>query len=118
MEIILAIVIGVLYATGLYMLFRRSLVKLLIGLSLLGHAANLLIFTVAGLGRGLSPVIPETTDTVEGSFANPLPQALILTAIVIGLGVIAFAMALSYRVYRTTGVEDLDLMTTSDQFKE
>ncbi len=115
MEIILAIVIGVLYAGGIYMLLRRSLVKLLIGLALLSHAANLLIFTAAGLQRARPPVIPAGTSALTTPSSDPLPQALILTAIVIGLGVIAFALALTYRVYKTTDTDDLDQVRTPEE---
>lgn len=115
MEIILAFVIGGLYAAGIYMLLRRSLVKLLIGLVLLGHAANLLIFTTAGLTRGRPPIIPEDPTALPGIFADTLPQALVLTAIVIGLGVIAFALALAFRVYTVVGSDDLDHVITTDK---
>jgi multicomponent Na+:H+ antiporter subunit C len=114
-EIILAFVIGGLYAAGIYMLLRRSLVKLLIGLALLGHAANLLIFTTAGLTRGRPPIIPVDLVESPGIFADTMPQALVLTAIVIGLGVIAFALALAFRVYTVIGSDDLDDMITTDK---
>jgi len=108
MELVLAIVIGVLYASAVYLLLRRSLVKLLIGLALISHAANLLIFVVGGLTRGGPPVIDPRLETLTAPFADPLPQALILTSIVIGLGVNAFALALGARVYRVFGSDDLD----------
>ncbi len=114
MEIILAFVIGGLFAAGIYMLLRRSLVKLLIGLVLLSHAANLLIFTAAKLTRGAPPVIGMEATTLDPPFADPLPQALILTAIVISFGVIAFALALAFRAYRSVGTDDLDQMQSTD----
>ena len=114
METILAFVIGGLYAAGIYMMLRRSLVKLLIGLGLLSHAANLLIFTAAKLVRANSPVIDMGSDVLEVPYADPLPQALILTAIVISFGVIAFALALAYRAYKSIGTDDLDAMRATD----
>jgi len=114
MEIILPFVIGALYAAGVYMLLRRSLVKLLIGLGLLGNAVNLLIFTAAGLTRGRPPVLPPEAIALHPPFADPLPQALILTAIVIGFSVLAFALVLTYRAYRATGTDDLDRMRSTD----
>jgi multicomponent Na+:H+ antiporter subunit C len=114
-EIILAFVIGGLYAAGTYMLLRRSLVKLLIGLSLLGHAANLLIFTAATLTRGAPPIVPEGAETLASTAADPLPQALVLTAIVIGFGVTAFALVLAYQAYKRVGTDDLDLMQSTDR---
>lgn len=114
MEPIMAIVIGGLYAAGLYMILRRSLVKLIIGLGLLGHAANLLIFTINGLVRGEPPLIADGQKTLIPPYADPLPQALILTAIVIGFGVQAFAVVLFKRVYRMTGTDDLDKIQLTD----
>jgi multicomponent Na+:H+ antiporter subunit C len=114
LEIILAIIIGVLYAAGLYMMMRRSIVKLIIGLVLLGHAANLLIFTTGGLVRAMSPLVPEGELVPIGPFADPLPQALILTAIVIGFGVVAFTVVLIHRVYQTAGTDDLETLSSTD----
>jgi multicomponent Na+:H+ antiporter subunit C len=110
----LAFVIGGLYAAGLYMMLRRSIVKLIIGLALFGHAANLLIFTVAGLSRAQPPILLDVGADGHAAVADPLPQALILTAIVIGFGVQAFALVLIHRVVQTVGTDDLDRMKTTD----
>lgn len=114
MDSIMAIVVGVLFAAAIYMMLRRSIVKLVIGLILLSNAANLLIFTVGGLTRGLPPLIPEGMDMPVGGWADPLPQALVLTAIVIGFGVLAFAVVLIHRAYEVVGVDDLDEMRSTD----
>ena len=114
MQILLAIVVGVLYAAGLYLMMRRSIVKLIIGLALLGHAANLLIFTIGRLNNIQPPLIPEGLEQMTGSFADPLPQALILTAIVIGFGVQAFALVLLKRVYQTLRTDDLKQIHEAD----
>jgi multicomponent Na+:H+ antiporter subunit C len=90
------------------------MVKLLIGLTLLSNAANLLIFTAGGLTRGRPPLVPEGDLRPAQPFADPLPQALILTAIVIGFGVLAFAMVLAYRAYQTVGTDDLDNLKSTD----
>lgn len=115
MDLLLALTVGVLYSAGLYMLLRRSLVKILIALALLTNAANLLIFTAAGLVRAEPPIVPQGETALEEPFADPLPQALILTAIVIGFGIQAFAMVLAYRTYRTAGTEDPDRLQTTDR---
>ncbi|WP_119070232.1 Na+/H+ antiporter subunit C [Aggregatilinea lenta] len=112
MEIVLAIVIGVLYGAGVYMILRRSLFKLILGLSLLGHASNLVIFTVGRLTRNAPPLIPEGAYTLAAPYSDPLPQALILTAIVIGFGVQAFAIVLIKRAHRITRVDDFDVLST------
>lgn len=114
MEPVLAIVVGGLFSAGLYLIMRRSIVKLIIGLGLLGHAANLLIFIVSGLTRGKPPLIPEGDKVLTPPFADPLPQALILTAIVIGFGVQGFAAVLFKRVYRMAGTEDVDELRLTD----
>jgi multicomponent Na+:H+ antiporter subunit C len=114
MFILLSIVVGGLFATGLYLILRRSIVKLIFGLVLLGHAANLLIFTAGGLVRALPPLIPEGELTPGTEFADPVPQALILTAIVISFAVIAFAAVLIKRVYRTVGSGDVDELKATD----
>ncbi|NIO06597.1 MAG: cation:proton antiporter, partial [Deltaproteobacteria bacterium] len=98
----------------IYLMLRRSLVKLLLGLSLLTNAVNLLIFTAAGLTRGRPPLIAENAEELVAGSADPLPQALILTAIVIGFSIIAFALVLANRAYRTLGTHDLDRMRSTD----
>lgn len=113
MAILLAVVIGALYAAGIYMMLRRSLFKLILGLVLLSHGANLLIFTAGGLTPANPPIIaPDASELQEA--ADPLPQALILTAIVIGFGVLAFALVLFHRAYQTIGSDDPDDLQVSD----
>jgi multicomponent Na+:H+ antiporter subunit C len=114
MFFLLSIVVGGLFATGLYLMLRRSIVKLIFGLVLLAHGANLLIFTAAGLVRARPPLIPEGELVVGTEFADPVPQALILTAIVISFAVIAFAAVLAKRVYRSVGSGDVDELKATD----
>ncbi|HXG09207.1 MAG TPA: Na+/H+ antiporter subunit C [Gemmataceae bacterium] len=115
MATLLAIIIGCLYAAGIYMMLRRSLFKLILGLVLLSHGANLLIFTVGGLTRGNPPVAAPRADAPVVPHADPLPQALILTAIVIGFAVLAFSLALFHRGYQTFGSDDPDDLKVSDR---
>ncbi|MGI8758179.1 MAG: Na(+)/H(+) antiporter subunit C [Acidimicrobiales bacterium] len=89
----LAVVVGVLYAVGTYLLLQRTLTRIVIGLAAMGHGANLLLL-MAGGRAGRAPLIDEAGT---GPFADPLPQALALTAIVITFGVTAFLAALAYR---------------------
>jgi multicomponent Na+:H+ antiporter subunit C len=114
METWLAVIVGGLYAGGFYLLMRRSIVKLILGLALLGHAANLLIFTVGRVTRETPPIVPPGADELQYPFADPVPQALILTAIVIGFGVQAFALVLLRKAYQATGSEDIDAMSRTD----
>jgi multicomponent Na+:H+ antiporter subunit C len=115
MASLLAIIVGCLYAAGIYMMLRRSLFKLVLGLVLLSHGANLLIFTVGGLTRGGPPVVPAGATAPIAPYADPLPQALILTAIVIGFAVLAFSLALFHRAYQTFGSDDPDDLKVSDR---
>lgn len=115
MEILMAILVGTLYAAGIYMMMRRSLVKLIIGLALLGHASNLLIFSISRLVRGNPALIAEGATVPLLPFADPLPQALTLTAIVIGLGAQAFAIVLIRRVYQYAGTDDIDELQASEE---
>lgn len=115
METLLAFLIGGLYAAAIYLMLRRSLAQVIMGLSLLANAANLLIFTVGGLTEGRPPLVPEGADQPAGLTADPMPQSLILTAIVIGFGVLAFMLVLAYRAFQTVGSDDLDDMQATDQ---
>ncbi|MGD8254481.1 MAG: Na+/H+ antiporter subunit C [Syntrophobacterales bacterium] len=114
MFFLLSIVVGGLFATGVYLMLRRSIVKLIFGLVLLAHGANLLIFTAAGLVRARPPLIPKGELVPVTEFADPVPQALILTAIVISFAVIAFAVVLVQRVYRSVGSGDVDELKATD----
>jgi multicomponent Na+:H+ antiporter subunit C len=111
MELLLAIIAGVLYATGLYLMLRRRLAQLIVGLSLLANGSNVLIFAAAGVTRGRPPLVPEGAAAAAAvPFADPVPQSLILTAIVIGFGVLAFSLVLAHRVHRSAGSDDIDAL--------
>ncbi len=114
METLMAVLVGIAFAAALYMMMRRSIVKLIIGLILLSNAANLLFFTAGGLTRGAPPLIPEGAEAPAGAVADPLPQALILTAIVISFGVLAFALVLIRKAYQVVQADDLDQMKGTD----
>ncbi|MBF7054014.1 Na+/H+ antiporter subunit C [Halomonas sp. KAO] len=115
MEPLMAITIGTLFAAALYMMLRRSIVKLVIGLMLLSNAANLLIFATAGMTRGAPPLVPEGLSAPEGVVADPLPQALVLTAIVIAFGVLSFAVVLVRRAWEVVRADDMDRMKDTDR---
>ena len=108
MEILLAIASGVLYATGIYLMLRRRLAQLIIGLGLMSNGTNLVIFMAGGLTRARPPVVPEGATQLVAPYADPVPQALVLTAIVIGFGLLAFALVLAHRVHETLGTDDVD----------
>lgn len=113
MEIILSVLIGILYTAAVYLLLRRSIVKLIIGIILLSNATNLLIFVSAGLSPGSPPFVSEAGKAAE-NISDPLPQALVLTAIVIGFGIVAFTLALKFKFFEATGTDDLDELKETD----
>jgi len=115
MEILLIIIIGLLHAGGLYMLLRRSMFKMIIGLILLGNGANLLIFLLGKLVKGKPPVMEDGMKVFVDIYADPLPQALVLTAIVIGFGLQSFAIILIKRVYNVLNTDDLDDLNSTDE---
>ncbi|NQW19665.1 MAG: NADH-quinone oxidoreductase subunit K [Chloroflexi bacterium] len=114
MEIILILLAGGMFSAGFYLLLQKRLAQLIVGLGLLTNATNLLIFTVAGLSRDGVPLIEVGASTLPESASDPTPQALVLTAIVIGFGVLAFFITLAYRAYREVGSDNLDDMTSTD----
>ena len=113
MEIVLAIVVGVSYTVSVYLMLRRSILKFIIGLIFMSNATNLLVFLSAGLVPG-SPDFVKPEGVAAETMADPLPQALVLTAIVIGLGIVVFTLALKYKFFELTGTDDLDQLKKTD----
>jgi multisubunit Na+/H+ antiporter MnhC subunit len=107
-----AITIGFLVACGVYLILRRSLVKLIIGLSLLTYAVNLFLLAMGDLRKRGVPIIGIGTPQ---RMADPLPPALILTAIVISFAVTSFMIALSYRASQSIGSDDVDALGSAEQ---
>mgnify|MGYP001057927477 CR=1 FL=1 len=97
-----ALLIAVLAGTGTYLVMHRTLTRIILGLGLLGNAVNLLILT-SGDGPGVAPIIGQ-----EGDFTDPVPQALVLTAIVIGFAVISFLLAMAYRAWTIDGNDQVE----------
>lgn len=105
MSLVLALATALLFALGTWLLLQRRLSRIIIGLGLIGHGANLLLM-LSGEERGVAPFVGSTDGE---RVADPMPQALALTAIVIAFGVSAFLLALAYRSWQLTGddlVED------------
>ncbi|MEV0249366.1 Na(+)/H(+) antiporter subunit C [Nocardia sp. NPDC050712] len=102
----LLVLIGVLVACGVYLILERAVSKMLLGLILFGNAVNLLILTVGG--RDGAPPILGAKDVQHSEMADPLAQAMVLTAIVITMGLAAFVLALAYRSYILTTSEEVE----------
>lgn len=114
MNVLTAIIVGVLFSCGTYLILQRGFVRVFFGFALYTHAANLFILSMSGppLQKN-SPIVPAgTTDFTQ--FVDPLPQALILTAIVIGFGVSAYLIVLLYRLFLDNETIDVKEMFEQD----
>jgi multicomponent K+:H+ antiporter subunit C len=104
MEILVSLVVGVMTASALYLLLRSHTFPLVLGLSLLGYAVNILLFASGGLTPDSAPLVDHGLAVLP----DPLPQALVLTAIVIGFGMTAFLIVLALRALRELGDDRVD----------
>ncbi len=104
MESIMSILVGLLFAIGTYLILSKNLLRIILGTSVISHSINLLIMTMGGLKTGSAPLLSEKIL----SFTDAIPQALILTAIVINFAVTALLLVLSYRIYKVYGTDDME----------
>lgn len=114
METAMAILTGLFFATALYLMLSRHIIRILLGVSILGNAVNLTIFTNGRVTREVPPIIPDELAVPVGAIANPLPQALVLTAIVISFSFFAFLLVLVFRSYQELGTDDTDEMRDAE----
>ncbi len=110
METLTALIIGILTAASVYLMLARTFMRFLFGLILLSNAVNLTIFASGRMTKGHPALVPYGADAPLQAVGNALPQALVLTAIVIGFGLLAFALALGFETFRRTGTMDTDEM--------
>ena len=113
MEILMSVVIGILFTIATYLVLSKSLLRIIVGTGLLSHAAHLLILTMGGLKQGAVPILSENAK----SYVDPLPQALILTAIVISFGVTSFCLVLAYRSYQELGTDNMDQLRGNKSYE-
>ncbi len=104
METLMSIVVGLLFAIGTYLILSRSVLRIILGTSIIGYGVNLLIITMGGLKTGAPPLL----GSGYLNFTDPLPQALLLTAIVINFAATALFLVLSYRGYQELGTDDME----------
>jgi multicomponent K+:H+ antiporter subunit C len=104
LEFLLATAIGVLTASGIYLVLRARTFPVVVGLTLLSYAVNLFIFSMGRLVRAAAPIVAEG----QSVYADPLPQALVLTAIVISFGMTGFVVELAVRARVETGTDHVD----------
>ena len=117
MEALLAVTIGVLVATAVYLMLARNVLRFIFGHVLISNAANMTIFVAGRLTPGAPPLIPLGAEEPVGDVANALPQALLLSASVIGLGLFAFARVLMFRAYTSLGTLYSDDMRIAEPRK-
>lgn len=115
MEILLAIATGMLTACAVYLILSRHLLRVAIGLVLFGNAANLAIFQSGRLGPLAPPIVDAEPGVLAAGAANPLPQALVLTAIVISFGLVAFTLVLLLKGHARLGTVDVDALRETDR---
>jgi multicomponent K+:H+ antiporter subunit C len=110
MEALIAIVIGVLVSCGVYLLLRARTFPVILGLTLLSYGVNLFIFVMGRLRTGVPPVVSkgDTSLSTTLNYVDPLPQALVLTAIVIGFAMTAFLLVLALRARAELGNDHVD----------
>lgn len=112
MEILMSVIIGVIFMVSVYLLLSRSIFRVILGTLLISHGVHLLLMTMSGLGRGAPPLLNIEAET----YTDPLPQALVLTAIVIAFGVTSLLLVMAYRTYKVHGTDDLEqLRGTEDE---
>ncbi|MEU3555334.1 Na(+)/H(+) antiporter subunit C [Streptomyces fragilis] len=106
LDLTMALVVGGLFTAGVHLLLQRSLMRVVLGIILLGHGANLLLLEAGG-PLGDPPITAGGPDVDVSAHSDPLPQAMALTAIVITFGVTTFLLALSHRSWRLTGHDEV-----------
>ena len=114
MEVVLAVLAGGMVAGSVFLMLSKNLVRFIFGLVLASTAVNLLIFAAGRLQTSRPPLIPENSAQAATMLANSLPQALILTAIVIGFALLAFIFILFLKAYQTLGTVDTEAMTDAE----
>ncbi len=114
MQTLCAILVGTMVAASVYLILDRNLIRFIFGLVLASNAINLLIFTAGRLESPRPPLLQDRMTGTQELFANALPQALVLTAIVIGFALLSFVFILFYRAYQKLGTVETELMQTAE----
>lgn len=111
MELYMSLSIGVLFTVGVYLILSKSILRIILGTSLLTHGVHLLLLTMSRLKTGAAPLLGEEAD----AYVDPLPQALILTSIVISFGVTSLYFVLAYKAYKKLGTDNMELLRGGDR---
>ena len=118
MESALVVLVGLFFSAAFYLILSKKLIRILIGVALLGNAVNLLLFTSGRITRAAPPLIAPDAYVPPPGVANALPQALILTAIVISFSFFAFLLVLAFRAYQDLGTDDTEAMRVAEPVTE
>lgn len=118
MEGFMSVIVGIFFTVAVYLMLSRYIIRMLLGVAILGNAVNLLLFISGRLTREVPPIIGPGQDVLSAGAANPLPQALILTAIVISFSFFAFLLVLAYRTYQDLKTDDTDQMRLAEPENE
>ena len=113
-EYALSALVGLFFTVSIYLILSKAIIRMLLGIAILGNGVNLLIFTLGRITREVPPIVPENLLQPEAATANPLPQALILTAIVIGFALFSFLLVLGYRAYQELDADNTDNMRLAE----
>lgn len=114
MEAFMSVIVGIFFAVAIYLMLSQHIIRILIGIAILGNAVNLLLFIAGRVTREVPPIIGPGMETLPSGAANPLPQALILTAIVISFSFFAFLLVLAYRTYQELKTDDTHQMRLAE----
>lgn len=114
MNLFLVVMISLLVGAGVYLSLSRDLLRVILGMAILGTAANLVVFYAGNPGSAWSAIISQGMESLPAGAANPLPQALVLTAIVIGFALLSFALVLMVAISKQSGTRDVDAMHSAE----
>lgn len=118
MNIILMLIISFLVSVGVYLTLAKDLLRVILGLAILGTAANLIVFYGGHPGSSLSAIIETGASSLATDAANPLPQALVLTAIVIGFALLCFALVLMVAIVQKTNTRELKNLNNNEPTRQ
>ena len=114
METALSILIAIFFGTSIYLMLSRHIIRIVLGIAIFSNGVNLVIFTSGRITRAIPPIIPADALVPLEATANPLPQALILTAIVISFSFFAFLLVLTFRTYQALGTDNTQEMQAAE----
>ena len=118
MNVALSVLVGIMFSITIYLLLSRYIIRMLLGVVLLGNSVNLSLFVAGRIGPIAPPLIPDALSVPAQDIANPLPQALILTAIVISFSFFVFLLVLTYRAYQDLETDDTNDMRVAEPENE